>query len=339
VLGDAFFLTDTDMLLSARSPACLASPAGECANVENYLMADRATGHIRVVAQDRLGVISAGEESRRQLGNGISEHVFTTATPRMATFLVACAPFRESTAIAPASGLKIRVLRSARTISEGDSEASMAQKILSYYESVWPAYPSRELKIIETPTPLGEAMAFDGEVALSDKIIASRGRMTESNLLEFVMAHEIAHQWWGFRVAPARAPGRLFVLESVAQFAAYKYLSHRGILGEQTARQNEERRYHAARQRLGNREVSLMRSETADEVAYNKGPFALLSIDQLDNGNVMKRLGGFLTGYAYEAHGATAPEQLATALIDELPQGSRDAAHSLLYSAGNAARP
>lgn len=340
VLGNAFFLTDADMLLAARSPACLASPEGECANAENYLMSDRATGRITVVAPDRLSVISAGDESRRQLGDGTSEHVFTMATPRMATFLVACAPFRESVAVSIATGLKIRVLRSSRTMPYGASEVSMAERIVSFYETAWPAYPQRELKIIETPTPLGEAMAFDGEVALSDKIIASRSPIsgTASNLLEFVMAHEIAHQWWGFRVAPARAPGRLFVLESIAQFAAYKYLSHRGILSEQSARQNEERRYRGARTRLGNREVPLVRSEIADEVAYNKGPFALLSIDQLDNGRMMNRLGGFLTGYAYEAHGAASPEQLAAALIAELRQGNREAARSLLYGAGDAAR-
>jgi hypothetical protein len=222
VLGNAFFLTDADMLLGALSPACLVSPGGECATAENYLMSDLATGRIAVVAPDGLGVISPGDESRRQLGNGISETDFTIATPRLATFLVACAPLRESVAFSTASGLKIRVLRSASTLSDGDSEASMAEKILSFYETAWPAYPLRELKIIETPTPLGEAMAFDGEVALSDKIIASRSPIsgTASNLLEFVMAHEIAHQWWGFRVAPERAPGRLFVLESVAQFAA-----------------------------------------------------------------------------------------------------------------------
>jgi hypothetical protein len=77
-----------------------------------------------------------------------------------------------------------------------------------------------------------------------------------------------------------------------------------------------------------------MRSEIADEVAYNKGPFALLSIDQLDDGNVMKRLGGFLTDHTYEAHGATSPEQLAASLIAGLPQERREPARSLLYGRG-----
>jgi hypothetical protein len=61
VLGGAFFLTDSDLLLAARSAACLASPDGECGNAENYLMSDRATGRVTVVAPARLGAVSAGD--------------------------------------------------------------------------------------------------------------------------------------------------------------------------------------------------------------------------------------------------------------------------------------
>ncbi len=91
-----------------------------------------------------------------------TEHVFTVDTPRLATFLVACAPFRESAAIS-ASGVTVRVLRSAMAAADGDVEAPLGGKIVSFYETLWPAYPRRDLKIVETPTPLGEALAFDGE--------------------------------------------------------------------------------------------------------------------------------------------------------------------------------
>jgi ABC-2 type transport system permease protein len=268
------------------------------------------------------------------------EHVLTIDTPRLATFLVACAPFRESVATS-ASGVRVRVLRSAMAAADGDVEAPLGGKIVSFYETLWPAYPRRDLKIVETPTPLGEALAFDGEVAISDKIIASRNPLagSASNLLEFVMAHEIAHQWWGFNVVPSNAPGRLFVLESIAQFAAYKFLAGQGILSEQRARQNEERRYRAAHARLGNHEAPLIRSEVADEVAYNKGPFALLSIDQMGGGSIMNRLGELIADNSYESHGAAGAEQLAAALIGNLPQQSREAARSLLYDAGETAHP
>ncbi len=340
VLGNAFFLTDTDLLPAARSAACIASSGAGCGSAENYLMSDRATGRVTVVAPEGYVVSSAGEEVTRSLGGGRSEHVFTVAAPRLATFLVACARFRESAAVS-ANGVRIRVLRSAAAAADGEVEAPLAEKILSFYETVWPAYPRRNLTIVETPTPLGEAMAFDAQVAISDKIIGSRIPMVgaASHLLEFVMAHEIAHQWWGFNVEPARSPGRLFVLESIPQFAAYKFLGGRGIMNEETAKQNEERRYRAAQARLRNREVPLVRAETADEIAYNKGPFALLELDQLGGEEMMSGLGSLIREFSGGSHGPAEPEQFAAALVAQLPAGSREAAHRLLYEAGDAARP
>jgi hypothetical protein len=300
-------------------------------------MSDQATGRISVVAPEPFRVSSPGEAQRRNLSSGKVEHTFTIASPRMATFLVAGAPFRESVAVAREGGVRIRVLRSGNTRTDGNLEAPLAKEILTYYEAIWPAYSGHELTIIETPTPLGEAMAYEGSVAISDKIIASRSPIsgTASNLLEFVMAHEVAHQWWGFGVVPARLPGRLFVIESIPQFAAYKFLAHRGILSEQAARRNEERRYQAGRARLRNREAPLARTENADEVAYNKGPFALLSLDQLGGGTMMTQLGAIAKNYSHRVHGRTAPDTFVAGLIAELPESSRETARSLLYGTGD----
>ena len=53
----------------------------------------------------------------------------------------------------------------------------------------------------------------------------------------------------------------------------------------------------------------------------------------------MNRLGGLIRGYSFESHGPAAPEQLAAALIAELPEGRRETARSLLYGAGDTVRP
>ena len=198
-----------------------------------------------------------------------------------------------------------------------------------------PPHPRRKLTIIEAPTPLGEALAFDGAIAISDKIMASRSPVSgsPSNLLEFVMAHEVAHQWWGYRVVPARAPGRAFLMESIAQFAAYKYLDRRGILKEANAAENELRRYRRARGSIRN-EVPVTRAEAVDELAYNKGPFVLLSLDRLYAGTLMTRLGGFIRSHSYDVRGATSAEELAATLIGELPRGSKQIAANLLYRTG-----
>jgi hypothetical protein len=258
VLETAFFLTDADLLLTARRAGCISSSRNDCGGDENYLMSDRATGTITVTAPKRFTVAAAGEESDRELARGLFERSFSIHSPRLATFMVACAPFRKTESVAK-NGVKIHVYRSSLIVSDRDPEAPLAKAILDFYQNSWPAYSRSALTVIETPAPIGEALSYDGVLAISDKIINSRSPLsrTASNLLEFVMAHEIAHQWWGYRVVPSRAPGRMFLTESMAQFAAYKFLSASGILGEQKAMQNERRRYQTAVARLGSREVPL----------------------------------------------------------------------------------
>jgi Peptidase family M1 domain len=343
VLRNSFFLTDSDFLFAARSASCLgpaptqpaqASAEQACGDRENYMMSDMATGKIAVASPRELGVAGPGEESVHDMNAAASEHAFDIAKPRLATFMVACAPFVQKVAASEDGETTIRVYGSASAAAMGGFQAEVAARILAFYRTFWSAYSRPDLQVIETPTPLGEAVSFPGALAISDKIITSRDPVSglASNLLEFVMAHEIAHQWWGYRLVPERSPGRLFLLESFPQFAAYQYLSSRSILSSQAAAQNEKRRYELARARLGRSEVPLVRLETANELAYNKGPFVLLSLDEFDGHLLMNRLGGLIETYSHDTYGNVEPEQFVTSLIEQLPEEHRQAARSLLYN-------
>ena len=336
VLPSGFFLTDSDFLLAARSISCI-EPAQmksrACGNTENYLTSDSASGEIIVTAPRELTVASPGEESIRSVDKATSEHVFNIAVPRLATFMVACAPFVQKVAISDDRKTTVHVYGSAAAAANGGYQAALAQRILSFYGTAWPAYSRPGLQVIETPAPLVEAVAFDGAIAIGDKIVSSRNPVSgsASSLLEFVMAHEIAHQWWGYRVVSARSPGRVFLLESFPQFAAYKYLSARGLFSEQKAVQNEKRRYQAARPRLRKSEVPLAQLETANELAYNRGPFVLFSLDKLGGGLLMNRLGDLITAYSHDLHGNAEPAQFLASLVEQVPEKHRQTARALLY--------
>jgi hypothetical protein len=343
VFKNAFFLTDADILMAPRSAACLTSAESQggtltgdpaCGPAENYLMSDQATGRIRVTTPAGLDVVRTGASPvRNMIDDSLEEHSFTVAAPQLATFMVACAPFAKKPATTPDGGTRIHVYRSAAAPDEGNLETTLVQSILSYYRTVWPAYPRDDLSIIETPTPLGEALAFDGGIAVSDKIISSRNPISgaASNLLEFVLAHEIAHQWWGYQVVPARSPGRLFLLESFPQFAAYQYLNDRGVLNEQDAMRNEQRRYEAARNRYGTRELTLAQFEARPEYAYNKGPFVLLSLGSVGQTRFMSSLGDLIARHSHATHGNTDPDEFVGALINALPESGRETARALIY--------
>ena len=335
VISNAFFLTDADVLLTARRAGCIDPSQRDCGAHENYLMSDRATGSISVTAPERFKVATAGDESDRKLPSGVVERTFSTHSPRLATFMVACAPFQRTESVAN-NGVRIQVYRSPLITSGGAPEAPLAKTILDFYQNSWPVYSRSALTVIETPAPIGDALSFDGVLAISDKIINSRDPVSgsTSNLLAFVLAHEIAHQWWGYRVVPSRLPGRMFLTESIAQFAAYKFLDAGGILTEQNAIQNESRRYHTARARLGSGDVPLAQSQTGDEVAYNKGSAALLSLDTSSAGSLMERLGGIVSEYSLDSRGSTIPDRLIASLMNGLPEQCRATARKLVYGTG-----
>lgn len=335
ILDSAFFLTDADVLITARRAACITPGLKDCARDENYLMSDQATGNITVIAPEQFTVATVGEESVRKLADGAFERTFSIPAPRLATFMIACAPFHKSSAVAK-NGVRIQVFRSSRVTLDKDTEAPLAKAILDFYQDFWPSYSRANLNVVETPAPIGEALSYDGVLAISDKIINSRSPFSAgpSSLLEFVMAHEIAHQWWGYRVVPTRAPGRMFLTESIAQFAAYKFLSIRGILSEQDAIQNEGRRYQKARRNSRGRESALAESQTGDELVYNKGPFALLSLDRLSGGLLMNGLGSLVNTYS-GSHGNTKPDRFIASLMKVLPEQSRGTAHNLIYEVGH----
>lgn len=341
VMERAFFLTASDVLFAARRLSCLslaqAQKAGgtkreECTVGENYLMADAATGQISVTAPQPFDVVTVGTHSIRKIDDRLSAHTFRIEEPHLTAFLIACAPFRKMVASYGSSETRVSVYRPASAALEDDKSAAMAGSMLSYYESVWPGYARKELLIVEIPTHLGKALSFDGMIAISDTLIASRDPLsgTTSSLLEFVLAHEIAHQWWGFRMVPERSPGRLFLVESFAQFAAYKYLDNRGTFKDSDGLRNERKRYEIARTRIRAPEVPLVELEQEDYLAYHKGPFVLLLLDAIAERQLIGRLSGIIGRYSYYSHGVTSAKMLISSMIEELPESARETGRLLL---------
>jgi hypothetical protein len=333
LLKEAFFFTDSDILVAPRRSSCLISNSSlqpertDSCETENYTMSDLATGTIRVAAPAGFIVVGPGNP----LGASEGQSTFRVETPQMTTFMVACARFVETSAASTDGLPAVHVYRAAL---DGREQASIARSVISFYQRYWSRYQLPELRIVETPTPLGEAVSFDGVLEISDRIVRSRDPVSgeSSNLAQFVLAHEIAHQWWGYQVIPSKSPGRLFVLESFAQFAAYKYLESGGIMTAGAAIQSEKSRYLRARAHLAQNEVPLPLLGQDLELAYHKGPFVLLSLDQTLGDSLMDRFGGLIRLYTQQYRSPAQPQMIVEALIDGLPASSRENARSVLYA-------
>jgi Peptidase family M1 domain len=335
ILRDGFFLTDADLIVAPRRSSCLdplSEPEGaiHCEG-ENYTMTDLATGSIHIVAP--AGFIAIGPGNHQPPANGQS--VFRVTTPQLTKFMVACAHF-VTTSVPATDGLPAIYVYEAT--SEDTALAQTARMIIDFYQRYWPAYRLPEFRIVESPTLTGEAVAFDGLIAIGDGIVGERDSTSAKigSLAQFVLAHEISHQWWGYEVIPSMSPGELFVLESFAQFSAYKYLENIGVMSGDAAIQNEKDRYASARTHLSKNDAPLALLQQGDlELAYHKGPLVLLSLDKISENSLMEDFGELIRLYAQLPPAPAQPQQIIESLINRLPITSAKNARSMLFTSVN----
>ncbi len=105
--------------------------------------------------------------------------------------------------------------------------ATYARDVLSAYESRFGPYPRERLTIVESPTRGGSAFAADGIVWMSSLFFTHRNVPIAGVLnrfAEYVLAHEIAHQWFGLGVD---LDTDAWLSEGLAQYASISHFENR----------------------------------------------------------------------------------------------------------------
>ncbi|MFK7820360.1 MAG: ABC transporter permease/M1 family aminopeptidase, partial [Planctomycetaceae bacterium] len=96
------------------------------------------------------------------------------------------------------------------------------QQALEYYTEEFGPYRHKQARIIEFPRINQFAISFPGTMPYSEGmgfITDIRSDRTLHGVL-YLVAHEVAHQWWGHQVAPADAKGGTVLAETLAQYSA-----------------------------------------------------------------------------------------------------------------------
>ncbi len=95
---------------------------------------------------------------------------------------------------------------------------------LDYCSEAFSPYQFKELRLVEYPYSGGaSATAQPGFIAYSEMagfIIDTNSPNTERMKIAHITSHEVAHQWWGYQIAPANLPGAKFLSESLAEYTA-----------------------------------------------------------------------------------------------------------------------
>jgi len=97
-------------------------------------------------------------------------------------------------------------------------------EILNYYSCKWGSYPYQDFKVAFVPMKGFHGMEYSGLIFLREEFLQPDFDQERS---DFILAHEIAHQWWYGMVGndQLREP---WLDEGLANWSAYKYLEAYG---------------------------------------------------------------------------------------------------------------
>ncbi|QJX48041.1 ABC transporter permease [Hymenobacter taeanensis] len=202
-----------------------------------------------------------------------------------------------------------------------------AQAALDYYTKQFGPYPHRQLRFVGQPgygfgnhaSPI-DITTWEGFFLLNPKA-DQRG----FDLVTAVVAHEVAHQWWGNQLKQAYVEGAGLITESLAWYSAMGALEdnygadYLPALLSFLREENETPRTRAAKPLL-----------QADDFYqnYRKGPFALYALSQYIGRD---RVNGALRQLLAKHRPGTRPFATSLDLYQELQTATPDSLHPLLH--------
>ena len=202
-----------------------------------------------------------------------------------------------------------------------------ARSSLDYYSKQFGPYPFRSLRLAERPGYGGGANAHPGFIDY-DEAFALMDPKRDPRTIDFVfgvIAHEVAHQWWGHQLTPAYVEGAPILAESLAWYSALGAIEHefgRDHLDRMLAMMRES--YLTPRTRAG---VPLLRATDWFE-SYRKGPFAMQALREYVGED---RVNGALRSLLVKHTTPGAPLPTTLDLYAELRVATPDSLHSLLH--------
>ena len=202
------------------------------------------------------------------------------------------------------------------------------RKSLEYYTTNFGPYAHKEARIIEFPRVARFAQAFPGTMPYSEAIgfIANLSKPDDIDMVYYVVAHEMGHQWWAHQVVGANMQGATLLSETMAQYSALMVMEHE--YGRDTMRkflEYEMDNYLKSRGRETLKERPLLTVE-ADQgyVHYRKGSVVMYYLkERIGEEAVNRALRKMIAQFAYQQPPYPTSHNLVDAFRDETPEQFR----------------
>jgi aminopeptidase N len=176
---------------------------------------------------------------------------------------------------------------------------------LALFSEQFSPYQFKQARILEFPSYATFAQSFANTIPYSENIgfLTKLADEEKIDVVTYVTAHEIGHQWWGHQLVPSDQQGASMLVETFAQYSALLVMER--IYGREQMRRflkYELDRYLRARGGEVVEELPLARVEEQAYIHYQKGSLAMYWLKEVVGEAVVNRaLAKLLQQYAFKA--------------------------------------
>ncbi len=174
---------------------------------------------------------------------------------------------------------------------------------LDYYGKNFSPYQFQQFRILEFPRYRSFAQSFPNTVPYSESIgfIERLKKPDDLDLIYYVTAHELAHQWWGHQLIGSQTQGSNMMSETLAQYSALKLVEKKyGMEMVRKALRHELDRYLRGRAGEIRHEPPIVLVQREPYVWYNKGSLVMYALaDYIGEDNLNTGLRNFLMQNRY----------------------------------------
>ncbi len=186
--------------------------------IENAILPYRFTYDLKVKVPDSLTVISSG---RLVSKSEISDKIIFNYKVDFPVSIISISAAKYKLSSFNSDGTTILTYLYPEDEYLKDTLISSFGKVFEYYKEKFGNYPFDDFKIVETDRRGGYSPA--GLILLNKASILKLDFFTQ-----FLLYHELAHQWWGNIVNPNK--DGLLLSETMATYSALDYWKHIGII-------------------------------------------------------------------------------------------------------------
>ncbi|MEY3367152.1 MAG: hypothetical protein RI973_307 [Bacteroidota bacterium] len=181
-------------------------------------------------------------------------------------------------------GISLEVYYDARHPYNVDKMLMSMEKSLDYYSAHFGPYRHKQARIIEFPRYASFAQAFPGTMPYGESIgfIANLEDPEDIDMVTYIVAHEMGHQWWAHQVVGPEMQGSTLLSESLSQYAALMVMEE--MYGKDQMHKflrYEMDRYLRSRGGESEKECSLLEVENQGYIHYNKASVVMYYLKEM----------------------------------------------------------